>query len=235
MKSLLLFFALLFLLIPTTYAQKVLEQKAVLTAGQRLNLQLKQATSIRLHVGSGSEAVVRTTATINGGQLNDALLLQTARTDAGVTITSSLDEQLTRTSNWGGNCPDGASNWGGNWHNGKSTGSVCLKVEVDVTVPVGVAVQVSTISGNIEATGLTGPLDLKSISGFVDVSWPPRAGAEVAFKSISGEVYTDQDIAFVNRKENPIVGYQLHGTLGGSGPAVRLESISGNVFFRKQK
>lgn len=235
MKSLLPLFALLLLLIPTTQAQKILEQKAVLAAGQRLSLQLKQATSIRLHVGSGPEAVVRTIASVNGGQLNDALLLQTARTEAGVTITSSLDEQLLRASSYAGNCPDGATTWGGHWQNGKQTGAVCIRMEVDVTVPPSVAVQVNTISGNIEATGLTGPLDLKSISGFVDVSWPPRRGAEVAFQSISGEVYTDQDIAFINRKDHPLVGYQLRGTLGGSGPAVRLESVSGDVFFRKQK
>ena len=235
MKTLLLAFVLLPLLAPTARAQRVLEEKATLSAGQRLSLHLKQATSIRLHAGSGREAVVRTTATINGGQLNDALLLKTERTAAGLTVTSALDEQLTRASSWGGNCPDGATNWGGSWQNGRQTGAVCLKVEVDVTVPAGVAVQVSTISGDVEATGLTGPLDLKSISGFVDVTWPPRVGAEVAFKTISGEVYTDQDVAFVNRKDNPIVGYQLRGTLGGGGPSLRLESISGNVFFRKPK
>ena len=45
-----------------------------------------------------------------------------------------------------------------------------------------------------------------------------------------------RDKAFANRKENPIVGYQLRGTLGSTGgPAVRLESISGDVFFRKRK
>ena len=103
-------------------------------------------------------------------------------------------------------------------------------------MPAGVSVRVNTISGNIEVNGLTAPLDVKSISGFVDVTWPPKQGADVAFKTITGEVYTDQDIAFINRKENPIVGYQLRGTLGSSGgPTIRLESVSGDVYFRKRK
>ena len=219
------------------HAQKVLEQKAALSAGQRLNLELKQASAIRIHAGSGSQVVLRATATINGGQLNDALLLATSKTAEGVTITSSFDDNLVKNSQ-GADCPEGQgyTRWGGNWRNGKAEGqALCFKIEIDVAVPAGVAVHVNTISGNIEVTDLTAPLEAKSISGFVDVSWPARQGAEVAFKTITGEVYTDQDIAFVNRKENPIVGYQLRGTLGSSGPAVRLESISGDVFFRKRK
>ena len=68
-------------------------------------------------------------------------------------------------------------------------------------------------------------------------TWPGRAqGAELALKTITGEVYTDQDIAFsTDRPKNPIVGYQLHGTLKGSGPLVKLESISNDVYFRKRK
>ena len=90
-------------------------------------------------------------------------------------------------------------------------------------------------SGNIDIAGLTGAIEAKSISGFVDVAWSPTKGAELSLKTIAGEVYTDQDIAFSNRKENPIVGYQLHGTLKGSGPLVKLESISNDVYFRKRK
>jgi DUF4097 and DUF4098 domain-containing protein YvlB len=94
---------------------------------------------------------------------------------------------------------------------------------------------VNTISGNIDIAGLNGALEAKSISGFVDVAWSPSTGAELSLKTITGEVYTDQDIAFSNHKDNPMVGYQLHGTLKGSGPLVKLESISNDVYFRKRK
>ncbi|TGE10313.1 DUF4097 family beta strand repeat-containing protein [Hymenobacter fodinae] len=220
------------------YAQKVLEQKAAMPSGQRLNLELKHATAIKIHPASGSEMVLRATVTINGGQLNEAITLTSNKTAEGYTITSNLDEKLVQTSQVT-TCPDGegATRWGGNWRNGQATGGgICLKMEVDVAVPAGVAVRVNTISGNIEVNGVTAPLDVKSISGFVDVNWPAQQNADIAFKTITGEVYTDQDIAFVNRKENPIVGYQVRGTLGnGGGPAVRLESVSGDVYFRKRK
>lgn len=220
------------------YAQKVLEQKATLSAGQRLNMELKHATAIKIRPTSGTEMVLRATVTINGGQLNEAITLTSSKATDGVTITSNLDEKLVQTSQVA-NCPDGGgtTRWGGNWRNGQSTGGgICLKMEVEVAVPAGVAVRVNTISGNIEVTDLTSPLEAKSISGFVDVNWPAQQSADIAFKTITGEVYTDQNIAFVNRKDNPIVGYQVRGTLGNSGgPAVRLESVSGDVYFRKRK
>ena len=70
----------------------------------------------------------------------------------------------------------------------------------------------------------------------MDVAWPATQGAELALKTITGEVYTDQDIAFsAEPRKNLIVGYQLRGTLRDSGPLVKLESISNDVFFRKRK
>jgi hypothetical protein len=148
-----------------------------------------------------------------------------------------------------GDCPNGGSYYGDTYNttiiNGKVSGGrdrdgnaiaqVCAIIEYEITVPADVALRVSTISGNIDIAGLTGTMEAKSISGFVDVTWPDGKGADVSLKTITGEVYTDQDIAFANRKENPMVGYQLKGTLKGSGPLVKLESISNDVYFRKRK
>ena len=48
-------------------------------------------------------------------------------------------------------------------------------------------------------------LRVSTVSGFVDVTRPPTTGAELSLEIITGEVYTDQDVAFSNH--NPIVGY----------------------------
>lgn len=43
-------------------------------------------------------------------------------------------------------------------------------------------------------------------------------------------------MTFSNLKEKSYVGYELHGSYGtAGGPLVKLESVSGDVFFRKQK
>jgi len=116
------------------------------------------------------------------------------------------------------------------------------------------AVTAKTISGDVLSTDLTGPLTLRtvsgdvklsnlghspvdatSVSGDVDVSWPATQGADLNLKTISGEVYADPAVTFSNLKERTYVGYELHGNLGSGGPLVTLHSVSGDVFFRKQK
>jgi opacity protein-like surface antigen len=115
-------------------------------------------------------------------------------------------------------------------------------------------VTAKTISGNVLSTNLSGPLTLRtvsgdvklsnlgrspvdatSVSGSVDVSWPATQGADLNLQTISGEVYADSAVTFRNLKNRTYVGYELHGSLGSGGPSVTLHSVSGDVFFRKQK
>ncbi|SMB88132.1 hypothetical protein SAMN00120144_1169 [Hymenobacter roseosalivarius DSM 11622] len=216
-------------------AQKIIEKKAPLSARQRLVLDLQQASSIQIKGGSGKEVAVRATVTINRNKLNDALLLTLNTEGDEVKVKSAFDKKLLGASQEA-DCPDseGYSTWNDTGANGKGSYRLCARIDYVIEVPAGATVKVNTISGNIEVKGLNGPLEAKSISGFVDVSWPPAKGADVALKTISGEVYTNQDIAFTGRKNNSPVGYQVRGTLGSSGPTIHLESISGDVFFRKQ-
>ncbi|KUG09042.1 hypothetical protein [Solirubrum puertoriconensis] len=227
------------LLLPAAHAQKIIEKSAPVGGQQQVVLDLPQATSIRIRGGSGQQLRLRAAVTINQNKLNDALQLSLRSEGDRVLVKSAFDEALLRTGQ-PGDCPTetgGSQTWNmGEGHNGQQAYRVCSSVEVEIEVPEGVALRVNTISANIEATGLTGPLEAKSISGYVDVTWPAARGAKVAFKTITGEVYTDQDIAFTNRKPDvPMVGYEVRGALGTPGPLVRLESISNDVYFRKRK
>ncbi|WP_210516767.1 DUF4097 family beta strand repeat-containing protein [Hymenobacter terricola] len=245
------FFFLLLLVLATggmqsAFAQKIIEKSASLATGQRLFLDLRQASSIRIRAGAGNKVTLKASVSINQNHLNDALLLTTEQTGEEVKLTSEFDKEMLRNAQ-PGDCPSGGAYYGETYYaNGKDDGAtdrngnrhnpVCAVIEYDITVPAGVSLRVSTLSGNIDIAGLTGPIEAKSLSGFVDVAWPATQGAELALKTITGEVYTDQDIAFSTApKKTPIVGYQLHGTLKGSGPLVKLESISNDVYFRKRK
>ncbi|MFD2786563.1 DUF4097 family beta strand repeat-containing protein [Hymenobacter rubripertinctus] len=223
---------------PGAAAQRVITKTAPVGAGQTVVLDLKYGTTIRLRPATDNQLRLRATVSINQNKLNDALELDLRETPAAVTVMATLDKQALAQAR-PNDCP--ASGPGityyGSWTDGRdgagSRAGVCATIDYEITLPANATVRLNTISGNVDVAGLTGPLTLRTISGFVDVTWPTAHGAEVAFKSVSGEVYTDQDIAFVNQQPNPIVGYQLKGTLGNSGPAVRLESVSGSVFFRK--
>ncbi|MVN77375.1 DUF4097 family beta strand repeat protein [Hymenobacter sp. HMF4947] len=98
------------------------------------------------------------------------------------------------------------------------------------------AVTARSVSGDVKLSNLSSSaVEATSVSGNVDLSWPPAKGVELSLKTITGEVYADPAVTFSNLKEHSYVGYQLHGSYGtGTGPFVKLESVSGDVFFRKQ-
>lgn len=229
------FFFLLLLVIAavgsqSASAQKIIEKSANLAAGQRVFLNLKQASSIRIRAGAAGKMTLKATISINSNRLNDALQLAVEPASDELKVTADFDKEMLRQAQ-PGDCPNSKGDrnvWQGQ--------QVCDDINYEITLPADVALRVYSYSGNVDIAGLTGTLDVKSLSGFVDVAWPPTQGAELALKTITGEVYTDQDIAFTSTpKKNPVVGYQLRGTLKGSGPLVKLESISNDVYFRKRK
>jgi hypothetical protein len=211
-------------------AQKIIEKTANLAAGQRVFLNLKQANNIRIRPGAAGKLTMKATVNINSNRLNDALQIDLDPAGDELKLTADFDKEMLKQAQ-PGDCPTtkGDRNV---WHGQQ----VCEEITYEITLPADVALRVFSYSGNIDIVGLTGTIEAKSLSGFVDVAWPAGKGAELSLKTITGEVYTDQDIAFSTaQRKNPIVGYQLHGTLSGSGPLVKLESISNDVYFRKRK
>lgn len=269
-------------------AQRLVTQTATLAAGQAVVLDLKFAQHIRVRPGAGLN--VQAKVIINDNQQNDAYSLGLERSDTEVSVVEKLDVDKLRDSHYTGDCEGGSRNNSGggvrggytrssktgalrptvSYHQGEY--SYCTRIDYEVTVPAGVALRITTLSGDVDLSGLsgaitaktvsgdlllsalTGPVNVRSVSGDVklnglsgnaveaasvsgdvDVTWPPAQAAELSLKSITGEVYADPAVTFTNLKQRSYVGYQLHGSYGqGSGPLVKLESVSGDVFFRKQ-
>jgi hypothetical protein len=269
-------------------AQRVVTQTASLAAGQGVFLDLKYAHTIRVRPGASLN--VQAKVSLNDNAQNDLYSLALEKGDGELSVVEKLDEDKLRQSHYTGDCDGGSrNNSGGGVHGGytrsSKTGglrptvsyhqgeySYCAKIDYEVTVPAGTALRITTLSGDIDLSGLGGAIiaktvsgdlllsaltgavnvrtvsgDVKlkqvsgsaieavSISGDVDLSWPPAKAAELSLKSISGEVYADPAVSFSNLKQRSYVGYQLHGSYGtGGGPLVKLESVSGDIFFRKQ-
>lgn len=225
------------------YAQRVVVQNAAVAPGQRVYLDLRYGSTIRIRAGAAGHLALKATININRNKLNDAWLFTPNQTPGEVRFTADLDQkQLEKAQP--GDCPTGGAYYGSyvkygstgdvRTSDGRPLYQVCARIDYDITVPANVTLCVNSITGDIDIAGLTGALEAKSISGFVDVTWPAKA-AELALKTITGEVYASPAVVFRNRQDHPLVGYELHGTLGTEGPAVRLESISNNVYFRKLK
>ncbi|MBD2702190.1 hypothetical protein IC229_16175 [Spirosoma sp. BT702] len=230
---------LLFLLLTATLAlpslaQRIIQKTMPVGKDQIVNLNLRFADSIQVRYWDKPDLSVRISVTINGGKLDDALVVTTGSTDGEVSLKTDYDKELIKKGK-PEDCPDQKySSWSNN-RDGTHT-VVCSDINYVVFLPRQAQLKLETINGNIDIQGASAPVMAKSISGFVDMSWPKSKGANVEMKTITGEVYSNLDIAFKGKKErHSHVGYLLEGTVNGGGTTVRLESISNDVFLREQK
>lgn len=213
--------------------QRTVERTFGLASGQSVELDLKFGETIAVKAWDRSEVSFRADIEINQGKLNDALELEFEESGRGLQVKADYDKEKIR----GGrsaDCPsENYSTY--SWEDDGNRAVVCSRIRYEIYIPRDAALKVESISGDIELTGLSGAIHAKSISGFVDLSWPDGKPADFNLKTISGEAYTDIDgLEFTNKKDHiPLVGYKINAHLGTSGPAVLLESISGNIYLRK--
>ncbi len=228
-----LFLLLLGLFVSSAYAQKIIDKKLPFSANQVVNLNLKFADSIQVRYWNKPEVSVPNAVNINNARLNDALIVTTNSTAQEIVVKTDYDQEMMKQGK-AEDCPGKNKSTWQSEQNGTRY-YLCSEINYQVYLPRQAKLKLETISGNIDIEGATEAVFAKTISGFVDMSWPRGKGANVAMKTITGEVYSDLDINFRNKKEkNPIVGYQLEGTVNGGGPDVRLESISNDVYLRKK-
>jgi hypothetical protein len=220
--------------------QKIVQENLPLAAGERLTLNLRFADSIRVSSWDGNEVSVRAVVVINNNQLNEAFLLTTKRSEGLLSVESNFDKEKLKQGQ-ASDCPGQQHQWWGNGNyttskNGQREGgySVCSSIYFEIKVPRRAETKLETISGNIEIVQWEGNLQAKSISGFVDLSWPAGRGADLSLKTISGEVFSNLDVDLGGPRPKTGVGYSLQGTVAGGGQPIRLESISGNIYLRRQ-
>ncbi len=212
------------------FAQKIIEKTLPYTKDQKIDMNLKFGDHIQVNAWDKKEVYIKAVIEINGGKLNDALVMNFTSDKESIRVLADFDKQLIKQGKRE-DCPTENGSFRG-YHDGNNY--VCSTITYQIYIPKGAGLDMETISANIELKEVTGPVHAKSISGYVDMNWPARQAASVAMKTITGEVYSDLDLNFLNKKDRPqIVGYLIKGTLNGGGPDVHLESISNDVFLRK--
>jgi hypothetical protein len=228
------FLFILTLLVSPAFSQKIIDKKLSWSQGQIVNLHLKFGDSIRVRYWDKAEVSVRIAVTINSGKLNDALLVTSSNTAEEVILKTNLDDEMIKQ----GKQEDCAAEKSTSINKRNGDGAryfVCSEINYQVFLPRQAKLKLETINGNIDIDGAVAGVFAKTISGYVDMNWPKTKGANLAMKTITGEVYSDLNIDFKNKKDkNPIVGYLLQGAVNGGGPEVHLESISNNVYLRKR-
>ncbi|MEK6477672.1 hypothetical protein WJR50_09060 [Catalinimonas sp. 4WD22] len=213
------------------FSQKIVEHNLEYRPGQKIMFDLPFGESIMLSGWDKNEVSLTATVDINNNRLNDAYQLEVQEGET-LTFTADLDDEILQNGK-AEDCGDGHYSYQSN-RNGKQI-AVCAEINYVIHVPRSAMLQMKTISADIEAKGLEGDTEIKSISGFIDFNWQERQQAELALKSITGELYTDLDFDILNQKENPpTVGYTLKGQIGDGGKRLALETISSDIYLRKR-
>ena len=195
--------------------------------GQQIDLDLKFGETIKIVGWDRNEVQVVAYYSVNGGSQDQVFTLGRKLAKDEIRIQAELDrDQATGTRR--ADCPDQRTSY-------NSDGVyICADIKYEVRIPRQAPVYVHTINADIDAGGVSGSFHGKSISGFVDLSWPERQGANVSLKTITGEVYSDLALDMSNHRKQPgPVGYRLKGSIAGGGSELRLESISNNIYLRK--
>ncbi|MFD3002261.1 hypothetical protein ACFS7Z_17955 [Pontibacter toksunensis] len=212
---------------------KTVEKTLAVPANKKVDLKLTFGSNIKISAWDKNEASIKVTYEINSGKLNDALLLNFTADDKSARAEVDLDKALLKNGK-AEDCP-GNKNGYSMQSDGERT-YTCADINYEIFVPRDADLSVETINGNIELRGLTGPVQAKSISGFVDMNWAEKKGATISLETITGEVYSDLGIAFPDGKQDaPMVGYKLKGKVNGGGSLINLESISNDIYLRKQE
>lgn len=196
-----------------------------LRPNQTLVLNLKFAEHILIEAWDRSEVAFTPIISAQPEALKEAIDIQINENEGQLSIVSDLKQAILK--------PYQNRNWRCDSANGISVESICLRQSYKLKIPRQAILNVETISGDIEIRGLEAAMvEAKSISGFVDVDCPPNARQNLDFRSVTGEIYSDFDIQ-LNEDSNPY-SKRLYYSLNGGGQKFRLETVSGDIFFRKR-
>ena len=114
--------------------------------------------------------------------------------------------------------------------------------DLEIKVPAGSRLEVSTVSATIGAGAVTGPVRLESVSGRITVSGAPRrfdaksvsGDIEIAAANAPGRASTVSGRVSLKGVEGEVEANSVSGTVGVSGGAVsraELQTTSGDIRF----
>jgi hypothetical protein len=222
-----LLIALMMTAILPAHAQKIIEKHFDLSANGFVSMNFQISDSIRIITWAKNEVYVKSSIDVNDNKNNDDYMMTFNETGSTVNITARLETS-------------GRGCGGGNDSAAKTRGNYCCccctsNIYHEIYIPENTNFSVETINGNIVISGKTAEIRARSISGFIDLAISPGRAAELTMKTITGNMYSNFELSSTSRRIKQVGGGSVSAELnGGGGKPIDLETISGNIFFRKE-
>jgi hypothetical protein len=190
--------------------QQLIEKHISFSGKESLSLNISIADSINIQTWNKNEVYVKASVNINGNKDNDAYMTSFDDTGNLVNINAKFKDKYFKGKN---NC--------------------CNTTDIywQVYIPEKTKFSVKTINADITITGKTREMNVKSISGYIDLAVPAEKQADLYFSTITGTVYSDLDIK--HSAMHSSIPMKINEKLNNGGDPIKLETISGDIFFRK--
>jgi len=208
-------------LLPATQAQKIIEKHLNYSPNSFVSMNFQISDSIRIITWTKNEVYVKSSIDVNDNQNNDDYTMVFDETGGSINIQGKLETNRIRRNRKDSNC------------------CCCCNYQAEIFhtiyLPENADFSVETINGNIIITGNTAEVRAHTISGFIDLAINPARKAEVKMHTISGTMYSNIELNSAAKGVRHVGGGSINADLnGGGGKRIDLETISGNIFFRKE-
>jgi hypothetical protein len=215
-----IFLALLCIGLLSARAQKVIEKHIAFSPKNFVSMNFQISDSIRIITWKKDEVYIHSSIDVNDNQDNDDYKMVFDETGSTINVSAHLETDNSRRSKKRDSC-DCCCNYR-------------TKIFHEVYIPENADFSVETINGNIIINGNTAEIRAKSISGFIDLAIAPGRKADLKMRTITGTMYSNIDLP-TSRHIKQVGGGSITAELnGGGGKPIDLETISGNIFFRKE-
>jgi hypothetical protein len=215
MKKTAILFTLFCALSFISFSQRVINEKIDIS-GQEVKMEFKFADDITLEAWNKDYIELQVKVDINNNKYNEYYSLEIDQSGAQVKLIEEVDfdrikklEKPNKTYNFDTNL------------------NYALKV------PKHLKIDLETISGEVELLGCQGQLKINSISGFIDYSIPEDHKASINLSTVTGDVYSNVKFDEKEAREITWVGTKEQLSLNGGNTAVKLKTVSGDIFLRK--
>jgi hypothetical protein len=212
-------------------AQKVIEKHFDLSASGFVSMNFQISDSIRIITWKKNEVYVKSSINVNDNKNNDDYKETFSGSANSVDITGKL---VTHCNSYHGRKVRADS--------GRLSGDsdCCCNcgcetfITHEIYIPENTDFSVETINGNIIIAGNTAEIRAHTISGYIDLTMSPEKAVALRMRTISGTLYSNFDLGGDDKRGRRYGGGTVDAHLNGSGgKAIDLETISGDIFFRK--
>lgn len=204
---------------------KTTEQSFAIPSSKTAYMNLKFGRTIKINTWNKKEIVLKTTFKYSEDDFEQWYDQQVSQTGGTLEIETGFKNMKSRNKD----------NWSNCWSCEPSNKDCyCLEFSYEIFAPADVLLEVETISGDIEVPTWDGSLKAKSISGFIDLALTDKSQKDLRVKSVTGEIFTDLEAVQLDTKSTAY-SKKINTSLNGGGKLLQLETVSGDIYLRKQE